>query len=128
MAQDLAFRIRKEDAMLRKMFAEAVIEKAFLDLIKKDPSLFHQTLELTVSRNWLKPARLAEALDVSESNTRKWFKTKVEEQSTPNVPTRVAALQKVSALMQEDIRLVEVELASFALRDVVAEKPVAAGV
>ena len=126
MVQDLAFRVRKEDVMLRKMFAEAVIERDFLDLVKKDPSMFHQTLELALSRNWLKPARLAKALNVSESNTRKWFKTNAEEQSTPNAPTRVAAFQAVSALLQEDVKSIEDKLASSPLSYVLAEEPKAA--
>lgn len=126
MAQDLTFRIKKEDALLRKMFADAVIENGFLELVKKDPTLFHETLELALSRNWLKPSQLAKALNTSESNTRKWFKTMAEERSTPNVPTRVAVFQAASALIKEDVNSIEEELASSSLKYALADEPAVA--
>ncbi len=122
MEYDLTYEVRKEDLTLRTMFVEAIVETSFLEGVKKDAGVFHDTLSLAHDRNWIHPTRLAENLrenghSVSDSNTRKWFKIKPSERSTPNNLMMIEAFKAVSRLMQQDIESLQSKLTSRVIQN-----------
>jgi hypothetical protein len=115
MKYDLNYQVRKEDLTLRRMFVEAISETTFLESVKKEAEVFHDTLSLAQDRNWIKPTILAKELDVSESNTRKWFKKDPNERSTPSYLIMVEAFKAISKLMAKDIKSLHSDLDSLAV-------------
>jgi len=91
--------VRQQDLDMRHMFSRTIVEDSFSELMKKDPTLFNQTLSLANERNWVKPKELADCLGTSESNTRKWFKTEDGVKATPAYLTMVQTMLKLSELL-----------------------------
>lgn len=112
MNNDLKYQVQKEDLTLRRMFVEAIAETDYLESVKKEPDVFHETLSLAQDRNWMQPTRLAKDLDLSDSNTRKWFKINPNERSTPSHIIMETALKAVIKLMTIDIKSLQSELDS----------------
>ena len=115
MTDKLMYRVKKEDVALRIMFSDAIIEENFLKSVKKNPELFHETLSLACDRNWIHPVVLAKKLnengtDVSESNTRKWFKQAVKDRVTPNSVMMTEVFKAASEILKNSVKNIQTEL------------------
>jgi len=77
--------IEQYDIVIRKMFADTISDKDFLNL-NLTKEVFHEILILAKDRNWIHPTKLAQLLGVSEPNVRKYFAKDPEKRVAPTDP------------------------------------------
>ena len=95
--------LRKQDHLMRKMFADSLKAEGFLSSIVNDPDVFHDMLVLAKDRNWVTPQKLHDKLnhDYSIQHIRRWFESDKLKRSTPKIAVIKMVMESLVRIIEE---------------------------